>query len=161
MGPNVLTSRCFQVLLTEMGLPIHPALLCARTPKAVPSVIVTMLLFPAWPWGEAVHPLGLAAPRLLPGERICSVLGQAGSSSSAWIDIKFHCRYGHRALMQPPKGTCCIFKKSCIFFCCLWEVRGSWGCTCLCCNYNWALRTQHKALLVLHGLEQQGTFSHL
>lgn len=104
MGPNVLTSRCFQVLLTEMGLPIHPALLCARTPKAVPSEIVTMLLFPAWPWGEAVHPLGLAAPRLLPGERICSVLGQAGSSSSAWIDIKFHCRSRSQGSHAAPKG---------------------------------------------------------
>lgn len=38
MGHNVLRSRSFQVLLTEMGLPIHAALLCAHTAKAVLSV---------------------------------------------------------------------------------------------------------------------------
>lgn len=53
MGPDVLTIRSFQVVLTEMGLPIHPALLCARTPEVMPSVFVTMLLFSAWPEGEA------------------------------------------------------------------------------------------------------------
>lgn len=55
MGPNVLTTHSFQVVLTEMGLPIHPALLRAHTPKVMPSVAVTVLLFSAWPQGEAVY----------------------------------------------------------------------------------------------------------
>lgn len=69
MGPHVLTTRSFQVLSTEMGL-IQPC--CARAPKAVPSVIVTMLLFPAWPWGEAVPLLGPAAP--VPASRTADLL---------------------------------------------------------------------------------------
>lgn len=42
----------------EMGLPIHPALLHAHPPKVTPSVVVTTLLFSAWPWGQAVCVLG-------------------------------------------------------------------------------------------------------
>lgn len=45
---------------------------------------------------------------------------------------------GHRTLLQSPKGTCCLFRKSCIFSCRTGEVRHSLGCTCLCCRYNWA-----------------------
>lgn len=136
MGPNVLTTHSFQVLLTEMGLPIHPALLCVCTPKAVPSVVVTVLLFPAWPRGEAVHPLGPAAP--VPASRRADLLhGQTSWQQKQHQNShQISLQDGHRALLQSPKDTCCLFRKACIFSCHIYEVRDSLGCTCLCCNYN-------------------------
>lgn len=83
MGPNVLTTRSFQVVLTEMGLPIHPALLRAHTPKVMPSVVVTELLFSAWPQGEAICMLGHSSTSTCFQERQgCFAVRRAGSRSS-------------------------------------------------------------------------------
>lgn len=114
MGPNVLTTRSFQVVLTEMGLPIHPALLRAHSPKVTPSVVVTVLLFSAWPRGQAVHAGSQRHQRLLSG-----AAGPLRSRTSWQQKQHLYSHYislwdSHtRALLQSPKGTCCLSRKSC------------------------------------------------
>jgi len=117
MGHNVLTSRSFQVLLTEMGLPIHPAPLRAHTPKAMPPVVVTTPRSSAWPRGEA----------------LCAGAQQHRCLSTHQISL----RDSHtRALLRSPTGTCRLFRKSYVFYCCICNVKNSLGHICSYCNYN-------------------------
>lgn len=74
MSRDLMSWKLVWVLLTEMGLPVHPALLCALVPQqgdrdchhAVPASLAL--------------PLGLV-------DLLCS-----HSRSSTWTDISFHCR---------------------------------------------------------------------
>lgn len=73
MSQDPMSWKLVQVLLTEMGLPVHPALLCALVPQQGDRDC-------HWPWGQAAQPLGLV-------DLLCS-----HSRSSTWTDISFHCR---------------------------------------------------------------------
>lgn len=70
----------------------------------------------------------------------CSCCSQAGPGerlSIRWVQqhqrLDWHqisLQDDHRALLQSPKGTCFLFRKFCIFSCCICKVRDSLGCTC-------------------------------